>query len=501
MTAVYPITGTIKTNTLLTSINPATGCVNGHVDADDEDNIVRKVQHAKSAFTYWSKLSLKERACFLQKVYDTIARDKDYQTYIAHTITIDNGKPLVESYLEIASVLQNMKYLIRRGPKLLKDKSIFYGLEYITRKGTDHYKPFGVSAIIQPWNYPFYLPMIAITKALLAGNTVVFKPSEETPLIGKLIQGIFGQNGFPEGVINVAHGDGTVGEILLNQDVDHVVFTGSVEVGKEIGKKCEERNIPRVLELGGKDPAIIFNDANLNNALAGILWGALTNCGQACASVERVYVQEGVADDFIHGIEPMIKSLHIGNGMDDTTDIGPVINEMQLRKLETQIKDAREKGAHVVVGGKRIEQEGFFFEPTLMTDVDHSMSVMNDETFGPIIPIMTFRTKKDAVKLANSTRYGLAASIFTRDNSMANRVAEELHCGTVWINDPLFMQAHPMADWRGENDSGYGSSSLSSFVKKQHISTDRLPLPLLHQWQFPYAGKAKWLYKLIRLLF
>jgi len=489
----------LQKSAYLTAINPATEKEIGRVKKATQDEVGLKAQAARDSLKYWSELSLKQRALYLKKVYDTIANSNEYKQYIAKLITEDNGKPLVESYLEIAALLQNMDYLIKKGPGLLKDKNVFYGFDFLSRKGTDHYKPFGVMAIVQPWNYPFYLPLTAITKALISGNTVLFKPSEKTPLIGKLIEEIFQASDFPRGVFNVVHGDGEVGQILLNQEIDKVIFTGSQSVGEKIAKSSKEKT----LELGGNDPAIVFADANLENALRGVLWAGLTNCGQACASIERVYVENDIYNEFTSRLSQMAENLIVGNGLNDNTDIGPLITEYDLGNIDLKIQRAVSQGAQILTGGERIKinNHGFFYKPTVLTDVNHDMDLMKTETFGPIIPIMSFKGEEEAIHLANDSRYGLAATVFTGNSSRGEEIAKKLDCGTVWINDPLFMQSHPKADWKGEKDSGYGTSSLFDFVRKQHISKDRAPQYFMHPWQFPYKGKADWIRKFMNLWF
>lgn len=481
----------------LTAINPATEEAIGKVKKATEDDVRLKTQAARNSLQFWSGLSVKERALYLKNVYDNITHNHEFEKFIAELITKDNGKPLFESYLEIAALLQNMHYLIKRGSKLLRDKNIFYGLDFLSRKGTDHYKPFGVIAIIQPWNYPFYLPLTAITKALIAGNTVVFKPSEKAPLVGELIEHMFRISGFPTDVVNVVHGDGKTGQILLEQSIDKVIFTGSYEVGEKIKNRCKEKT----LELGGNDPAIVFKNANINNALRGVLWGRFTNCGQACASTKRVYVENDIFNEFTDRLSAMSESLIVGNGLEDDTDIGPLITEGDLKNIDLKTRKAISQGARVLTGGERINRPGFFYKPTILTDVNHDMEVMTEETFGPVLPVMPFKGEAEVIHLANDSRYGLAATIFTGDIGRGREIAEKLDCGTVWINDPLFMQSHPKADWKGEKDSGYGNSSIFDFVKKQHISTDKVPQTFMHPWQFPYKGKGKWVHRFVNFWF
>ncbi len=486
----------------LYAINPANGEILEKISCSTPDEVKSKVGFAKEAFPMWSKLPIEARIGYIKNIYQIIVQRKDH---IAEIITKNNGKPLAESYLtDIAATLQIMDYFIKNGSKLLSDKSIPLGLLYPTTKSFLSYSdPYGTVAIIQPWNYPFYLPMVAITKGLLTGNTVVFKPSENTPLVGKLIEEILTEAKLPNGVANVVYGDGSIGEVLTSQNIDKVIFTGSVNVGKKIAAKCGEKLIPVGLELGGKDPAIVLRDTNIDYAVKGIWWGALTNSGQACASIERVYVDSSIHDEFVKKLTEATEKLKIGNGFDDDTDMGPVINERQLRIIEDHVNDALSKGAILHTGGQRLSREGLFFAPTVLSNVDHTMKIMIDESFAPVIPVMKFNTIEEAIKLANDTRYGLSASVWTADKKTGKEIARSLSCGTVWINNSLFQQAHPACPWIGYKESGYGGASIYDFVKPKHISIDKGSIPLIrthNPWWFPYKGKSKTFASLIDVM-
>lgn len=483
-------------------INPATGEKICNIKVSTEREIIDKVNKAKDAFPFWSSLPLEKRIAFLSRVYEIILDEREN---IAKTISTNTGKPLAESYLtEIASTLQVMEYFIKNTASLLNESPINLGALYPTKKSSLSYEPLGVIAIIKPWNYPFYLSLSAIIKALICGNTFVFKPSSVTSSVGNLIEELFKKAGLPENVANFIYGDKTAGDFLLKQNIDRVIFTGSVEVGKEIARLCSERLIPVSLELGGKDPAIILKDTNLDYACAGVLWGSLSNCGQACASIERVYVQSEIFNDFLERLTLLVKQLKVGNPFEDETDIGPLITEEQLIKVESQIEDAVSKGAQVHLGGKRIDSKGFFLAPAVLSNVNHSMKIMTEETFGPAIPVMKFETAEEAVKLANDSRYGLAASIWSGNPETAKKIAKQLICGTVWVNDSLFLQAHPKCPWQGYKESSYGSSTLYDFVRVKHINTDQGYIPTIRPksfWWYPYKGKARSFSDLISVLF
>ncbi len=487
---------------LIHIINPATGKKISEIKVSTESEVKEGILKAREAFPIWSSLSIEKRIQYLTKIYNLIIEDRNN---IAKTITENNGKPLAESYLtEIASTLQVMEYFIKKGGELLSDKNISLGPLYPTKKSFMSYEPFGIFAIVEPWNYPFYLPFSAITKTLIAGNTFIFKPSNTVSLVGKIIENILVKADLPPGVCNVVYGNSQVTDYLINGKIDKIIFTGSIEVGKKIAENCAKRLLPVCLELGGKDPAIVFKSTNIDYAACGVLWGAIANCGQACASIERIYVQSEIYDSFIEKITALAKSLKVGSGLDDEVDVGPVINEEQLFKIEEHISDAISKGAKVHWGGKRIDKEGFYFEPTILSNVNHKMKVMNEETFGPVIPIMRFDSPEEALELANDTKYGLAASIWTGDNKDIDKFAKNLNCGTVWVNDSLFQQAHPACPWVGYKESGYGGATIYDFVRSKHISIDKGFIPVLHPknfWWFPYKGKAKSYSDLIELVY
>lgn len=487
---------------LITVINPATLEELGTVQVSTNEEIKDKISLAKDAFPFWSNISIEKRIQYLTKIYEIIINDREK---IAKKITENNGKPLAESYLtEIASTLQVMEYFIKNSKELLCDQNIQLGALYPTKKSYITYEPCGIIAIISPWNYPFYLPFSAITKTLITGNTFVFKPSSLVSLIGKQIEEILLKADLPNGVANVIYGNGEIANELINGDIDKVVFTGSVEVGKKIAENCAKRLIPVSLELGGKDPAIVFKTSNIEYACQGVLWGALSNTGQACASIERVYVESEIYNEFAEKLTLLAKDLKVGNGFEDETDIGPLINSEQLKKIEEHIKDATSKGAKLIFGGKRIHEIGFFIEPAILTNVTHKMKIMTEETFGPVIPIMKFETTEEAIRLANDSKYGLASSIWTDDVENAKKVAKNLNFGTVWINDSLFLQAHPACPWTYYKESGYGATSVYDFVKTKHISTDQGFIPMVRPksyWWYPYKGKARSYRDLIEVLY
>jgi succinate-semialdehyde dehydrogenase/glutarate-semialdehyde dehydrogenase len=366
------------------------------------------------------------------------------------------------------------------------------------RSSTIVYKPVGVVGIISPWNFPWATPLDEVVMAVMSGNTVVLKPSELTPLSALKIAEVFSQAKFPEGVLTVITGDGSTGAALIDGGVNKVMFTGSVETGKKVAEAAAKHLVPTVLELGGKDPMIVLEDANISNAAKAALWGAFANAGQCCASIERCYVQESRAPQFIEEVVRQTRRLRNGQPSEEI-DIGAMTSERQLRIVEDHISDAVARGAEVRTGGHRTQHgDGWFHEPTVVSDVDHSMKLMIEETFGPVLPIATFRTDEEAIRLANDTVFGLTATIFTSDIARGRRIAEQIEAGTVMVNEVIYTHALAQTPWGGVKQSGYGRThgrlGLLEMVTPQHIHVNRTPfLPDL--WWFRYTPVAADLFR------
>jgi succinate-semialdehyde dehydrogenase/glutarate-semialdehyde dehydrogenase len=315
--------------------------------------------------------------------------------------------------------------------------------------------------------------------ALMVGNTVVLKPSEYTLLVGLKIGEIFQAVGLPDGVLNVIPGDGSTGEALAEAPVNKIIFTGSVSTGRKVMMAAAKNLTPVVLELGGKDPMIVCRDADLEVAASAAVWGAFTNSGQLCASVERCYVDETIAQEFMAKVVEKTEQLRQGITERLDTDVGSMANENQLRIVEQQVVDAMARGATVLCGGQQNrELQGLYFKPTVLTNVDHSFSIMREETFGPVLPIMTFETEEEAVRLANDTVYGLTASVWTKDIERGKRLASQIEAGTVMVNECAYTHALPQTPWGGVKQSGVGRThsklGLKELVAVEHIHVNRL---------------------------
>lgn len=480
------------------SHNPATGDENGRVPICSPEEVKQAVDKARAAQPAWAKLSYEARGQFVLRARELVLAQLEE---IATLIATETGKPKPEATsMEIVPTLDLMHYFATKTAKLLKPTRIDlsqYG--FMGRSSQVIYKPVGVVGIISPWNFPWATPLDEVVMALMSGNAAVLKPSELTPLTALKIREIFEGAQLPEGLLEIVTGDGTTGAALVEAHVEKIMFTGSVATGKRVAEAAAKYLTPVVLELGGKDPMIVLDDANVANAARAAIWGAFCNSGQACASIERCYVQETVADKFIEAVIAETKALRQGDPAADEIDIGAMTTERQLLTVENHIADAVARGAEIRSGGKRVHsQRGWFHEPTVMTNVDHSMTLMVDETFGPVLPIMRFKSDEEAVRLANDSTYGLTACVFTTDLERGRKLAKQIDAGTVMVNEVVYTHAVAQTPWGGVKQSGYGRThgrlGLLELVNHQHVHVNGIP-GLPDVWWFRYTGLASELFR------
>jgi acyl-CoA reductase-like NAD-dependent aldehyde dehydrogenase len=477
------------------SINPATGDLLAEFEAAEPEEVQAAVADARRAVPAWSSLGVGGRARHLVHLKDALFKRRHD---LAALITREAGKPRLEALLaEVMVALDGLDYLASHGPGFLAPRAVPHqNLAVRFKRGRLEYEPYGMIGIISPSNYPFSIPMNQIGAALIAGNAVVLKPSEFTPQAGLAIQAIADDARLPDGVLNVVVGDGVTGAALVNSGIDKLVFTGGVATGKRIQAEAATRLLPTVLELGGKDPVIVCGDADLDLASSGTVWGAFTNAGQACLSAERVYVVNRVADRFTELCVEKTRRLRVGAGDDPDTEVGPLIRERQLRIVEEHVAEAVAAGATILTGGRRANPAGlagFFYEPTVLTNVHHGMRIMREETFGPVLPIMTVENEAEAVRLANDSEFGLSASIWTRDLQRGERLARSIESGSVMVNDCLSSFGIAEAPHGGVKLSGLGRThswvGLMEMVRVKYIDLDLIPkLPKL--WWFGYDGRS-----------
>jgi acyl-CoA reductase-like NAD-dependent aldehyde dehydrogenase len=443
----------------LESFSPATGARIGAVRATAPEDVAAVVREVAKVQPFWSQLTLRDRARYLERAAQVLLDESDE---IRDLISSEQGKPRNEAFsMELLPTIDALHWIAGEGQRILADEKVPMPQLFLKTKRTVLiYEPLGVIGVISPWNYPWSIPFGEVALALMAGNGVVLKPASLTPLLGERIAHVFERAGVPEGLVRVIHGPGT-GSALVRSEVAKVFFTGSVKTGRGVGEECARQLKGSVLELGGKDPMIVLPDANLDHAVAGALWGGFANAGQTCAGIERVYVMREVAERFIAGVVQGARALKIGDPMDWTTEIGPMVSREQFELVSELVDDAVAAGASLECGGPLThaparELSGDFYAPTVLTGVNHEMRIMREEIFGPVLPIIVVDSEDEALALANDSEFGLGASVWTSDRSKGERIASELESGMVWINDHMFSHGACQCAWGGVKESGLG---------------------------------------------
>jgi betaine-aldehyde dehydrogenase len=455
---------------LIQVINPANEEIIGAVPRGTAENADQAVRVAREAFRKWRWVPCIEKASMLHRV---AAQIREKQKELATLMTREGGKPFCENRDEVEWTAACFDYYAEigrhsRGSSL---PPVFEHQLNFTIK-----EPYGVVVAIIPWNYPLLLLSWKLAPALAAGNTVIIKPSEETPLATLALKEVFSE--LPEGVASIVTGYGEeIGEALVKHPgTDLIALTGSVQTGKRVGQLCAEQIKKAHLELGGNDPFIVCADAELEFAARAACWAAYLNAGQVCTGAKRFYVFDSIADEFTKRVIDFTRSLKLGNGMEPETDIGPLINLRQLEDVHSRVEEAVREGARVLTGGRRAPQfkKGFFYEPTVMVDVRQNMRLVRTETFGPILPIMRVRDIDEAIELANDSTYGLGATIYTNNMEWAMKAMERITAGTFWINDPLTdNDAGPFGGMRQTGHSReLGEEGLDEFRETKHVHLD-----------------------------
>lgn len=485
---------------MLEFINPATGDKFGETPMATAADVALAHKQARQAYDTWSRVPVRERVRILKKLQKTIIH---YLDDITEVISLDTGKSRQDALIEVMMTVDKLHMYLKKAPEWLGRKRVPPGLYFFKRYYTEP-RPFGVVGVIGPWNLPFDLGMPPIFSALLAGNTVLYKPSEVAGATGVMIEKLF--HSVPEltPYVRVLHGDGAVGAALVESSPDLLFLTGSVATGRKVAEAAARNMIPFLCELGGKDPMIVLEDADIKAAAKWGVWGAFYMTGQTCMSVERVYVVESVYDEFVAEVLRETKELKIGYSPDLNSpyDLGPLTFERQLRIVEDHLEDAVAKGAHILYGGQR---EGLFVQPTVLVDVDHSMKVVRDETFGPLMPIMKVKDEAEAIRKANDSEYGLSACVWSSNLKRAQRVAEQLEVGSVNINDAISHYPVSLLPFGGIKKSGtartHGSREVLQFTQPHSYAVGQPPLPFDIATQMRQPGHYRLGEAVMKLMF
>jgi acyl-CoA reductase-like NAD-dependent aldehyde dehydrogenase len=431
-------------------VNPATGETVATLPADDAKSVAAKYRRAREAQPAWARTRLKQRLACLAKFRELVVAQ---QETLARVLSTETGKPITQARNELKGVVPRIDFFLEQTAHVLRVERVHREEDGSLEERISH-EPLGVVANISAWNYPWFVGSNVFVPALLAGNAVLYKPSEFAALTGAEIARLMYEAGVPRDAFIPLVGGGEVGEALLAQSIDGVFFTGSVPTGRKIAQAVSGRMIKVQLELGGKDPVYVCEDVDVKKAAAGLADGAFYNAGQSCCSVERIYVQEGIFDAFVEAFVAEVRKFKRGDPAEESTYIGPLTRAPQLKVLEAQVKDAVAKGAKVLTGGKRVKGKGHWFEPTVLIGVDHTMAVMREESFGPIIGLMAVPGDDEAVRLMNDSAYGLTAGVYTPDRNRAERILGQVRSGSVYWN--CCDRVSPRLPWSGVGDSGVG---------------------------------------------
>ncbi|MCP4899983.1 MAG: aldehyde dehydrogenase family protein [bacterium] len=474
----------------LASVNPAIEEEIASVSLLDRNGALLALEAADRAFSSWAATSVRERRRVLARWLEIMVSEEEE---LATLVSIENGKPVNEARLvDVAPGCATLSWWEANLERLLEGRrAVPDQLMFAHWKSGYRFDPLGVLSVITPWNYPVGIPMWELVPALAAGNTVVFKPASATILIGLRLAEMARRAGMPPGVLNAVALPGSASDVLLDDPrVAKVLFTGSVEIGRHVARRCAERIIPVQLELGGNDAAVVAADADIERTARGLVWGAFMNTGQSCASVERVFVERPAYEGLLDRITELTKGLKVGDPAQPDTDIGPMTTAEQREEVERQVEAALQQGARTQCGGKRIDGPGFYYPPTVLVDVSDEMEIMQEETFGPVMPIVPVEDIDEGIRRANASRFGLTASGWTQCTRKADRFQRELNAGAVTINEHgLTVCGEANACWGGVGESGigraHGEFGLHEVVNIKYVAQgpgNRNGEP----WHYPY---------------
>ncbi len=433
-------------------INPATEQIIREIEEDSPKLIAEKFQRADEAQKNWARVPIEERLSAIRRFRELVIQQTER---LAAITTSEVGKPITQSRSELKGLLGRLDFFLENVPRMLRDEIVFSDPTQKLEEKIS-WEPLGIIANISAWNYPYYVGSNVFIPALLTGNAVLYKPSEYASLTGLAIAELLHEAGIPKDVFIPIIGGGKVGAELLRQPLAGIFFTGSYATGKNIAEAAAKCLMKVQLELGGKDPIYVAEDVDVVSAAQSVADGAFYNCGQSCCSVERVYAHEKIYDPFIEAFVATVKNFVIGDPLEEKTYIGPVTRREHLGLLERQVSDALEKGAELLCGGKRAARPGNYFEPTVFVNVDHSMQLMREETFGPLIGIQKIIDDEEAVRLMNNTPYGLTSGVYCKSMERASRILSQVNVGSVYWN--CCDRVSPRLPWSGRGHSGMGTT-------------------------------------------
>jgi len=433
---------TIKT------VNPATEKVLSRYPMVSAEQVGKSVRQARKAFATWKNLDISKRAKFMQEFAEELRKNK---ANLAHAATQEMGKPIKESLSEVEKCALVMEFYADNGQIFLNDESV----NTDARKSVVIFQPLGVIGSIMPWNFPYWQALRFAAPSLVAGNTIVLKPASATIQCGIEIEKSFNNIGLPAGVFSTVVGDSSTSEALIDSDLNGVTFTGSVSVGAKVASRATSQWKKCVLELGGSDPFIVCESADLDKASTGAVKGRFINCGQSCIASKRFFVVKDVAASFIEQFVQKTQKLVVGNPLSENTDIGPLVNRSALNNIESMVHDATKNGAEILAGGESVKnRKGYFYKPTILTKITPKMRVAQEEIFGPVAPVTILEDDLEAIRLANDSQYGLGASIWTEDLEKAERLSRAIESGIVTVNNVV--ASDPRVPFGGVKKSGFG---------------------------------------------
>ncbi|MFC1647009.1 aldehyde dehydrogenase family protein [Patescibacteria group bacterium] len=453
----------------LISYSPTNGKKVGETIVSTQKDVEKAVSKAKTAFQLWKNITFSERTAYAKELVKLLKTKKEE---IAKLTTFEMGKPIQEARDDITYELDFINWYASNIEEILREKVVHVDENAVYKT---IYEPYGVCASIAPWNFPITMASTGIVAQVLAGNTVVFKPSEHSTLSQKMFVDLFNQAGLPDGVLQCVMGDSSVGKKLIDSDIDLVWFTGSTAVGQEIYKKCADKLIRCLLELGGSSPGIVLADCDFEKTMDAIYFGRFFNNGQVCTAVKRLFVEKPIFEKAVKWLVEKVKTVKVGDPTGEV-DFGPLVSQKQLDTLISQVEDARNKGANIIVGGDKPNgkdyEKGNYYLPTVVTGVTKDMRIYKEEVFGPVLPVMSFSSEKEVVELANDTPYGLSAEIYTGDNKKARRVADKIEAGGISINMNIaFLPQCPIGGYKKSGiGREYGEEGIKELAQLKYIS-------------------------------